>query len=57
MLIHEDLMKIIACPVCKGDIVVDEDNSSLNCDACRLKFPVKDGIPVMLENEAVPYND
>lgn len=52
MKISEDLLKILACPKCKGIIRVDEDNERLLCDACGLAYPVRDDIPVMLIDEA-----
>ena len=44
------LLEILVCPICKGKLVLR--NSELVCKADRLGFPVKDGIPVMLEEEA-----
>lgn len=46
------LLDILACPLCKGPLVYRKDASVLVCRADRLAFPVKDGIPVMLEEEA-----
>ena len=46
------LLEILACPVCKGPLVVDSDKEELICRAERLAFPVKEGIPVMLEKQA-----
>ena len=44
------LLEILVCPLCKGKLVVRNDE--LVCKADRLGYPVKDGIPVMLEEEA-----
>lgn len=52
MPIDKDLLDILACPVCKGDVVLTANGDGLVCDACKLKFPVKDDIPVMLVAEA-----
>ena len=52
MPIEKDLLEILACPKCKGGIRLTEDGSGLVCDACKLKYPIKDGIPVMLIDEA-----
>jgi len=52
MAIEKDLLEILACPKCKGDIRLTESGDGLVCDACRLKYPIKDDIPVMLIDEA-----
>jgi uncharacterized protein YbaR (Trm112 family) len=46
----KDLLDILACPRCRGPLVVEP--VSLRCDACRLRYRVDDGIPVMLVHEA-----
>lgn len=46
------LLDILACPVCKGPLVHLREEVVLVCRADRLAFPIKDGIPVMLEEEA-----
>ena len=46
------LLDILACPVCKGPLVYREEAGELICKADRLAFPVRDDIPVMLEDEA-----
>jgi uncharacterized protein YbaR (Trm112 family) len=55
--LDKELLDILACPVCKGDVYESEDQKFLICDKCRLKFPVKEGIPVMLPEEALPLDD
>jgi uncharacterized protein YbaR (Trm112 family) len=50
--IDKELLEILACPKCKGDIQLTEDESGLVCDACKLKYPIRDDIPVMLIDEA-----
>lgn len=52
MAINQDLLDILACPKCKGDIHLNENGDGLVCDACRLVYPIKDDIPVMLIEEA-----
>jgi uncharacterized protein len=52
MAISKDLLDILACPKCKGDIHLNESGDGLICDACRLMYPIKDDIPVMLIDEA-----
>ena len=46
------LLEILACPICKGPVVHRREAQVLVCRADRLAFPVRDGIPVMLEDEA-----
>jgi uncharacterized protein YbaR (Trm112 family) len=46
------LLEILVCPLCKGPLVWKKEADELVCKADRLAFPVRDGIPVMLEEEA-----
>ena len=46
------LLEILVCPVCKGRLKYDREAQELICKVDCLAFPVRDGIPVMLENEA-----
>ncbi len=46
------LLDILACPLCKGPLTWHRDAQQLVCRVDRLAFPVRDGIPVMLEEEA-----
>jgi uncharacterized protein YbaR (Trm112 family) len=46
------LLDILACPLCKGPLVHRREADVLVCRADRLAFPIRDGIPVMLEEEA-----
>ncbi len=52
MAISKELLDILACPKCKGDIHLSPNNDALICEACRLSYPIKDDIPVMLIDEA-----
>jgi uncharacterized protein YbaR (Trm112 family) len=52
MAISKELLSILACPKCKGDIYLQEDETGIVCDACRLVYPIRDDIPVMLIDEA-----
>jgi uncharacterized protein YbaR (Trm112 family) len=52
MAIDKELLDILACPKCKGDIRLNEENNGLICDACKLLYPIRDDIPVMLIDEA-----
>jgi len=46
------LLEILVCPICKGKLVYRPDVGELICKVDRLGFPIRDGIPVMLEQEA-----
>lgn len=46
------LLEILVCPICKGPLDHLKDEQELVCKADRLAFPIRDGIPVMLEDEA-----
>jgi uncharacterized protein YbaR (Trm112 family) len=55
-IISEDLLKVLACPVCKTDVeLIDYKNGEhgLRCINCKRIYPIKDGIPVMLVEEAL----
>ncbi|MEY3786005.1 MAG: hypothetical protein RIQ94_2454 [Pseudomonadota bacterium] len=51
-MIDKKLLDILACPLCKSPLRYDKLKDELICRADRLAFPVRDGIPVMLEDEA-----
>lgn len=55
MSISKDLLDILACPKCKGDLILTEKGDGLICERCRLLYRIKDGIPVMLIDEAIPF--
>ncbi|MFA7242264.1 MAG: Trm112 family protein [Sulfuricellaceae bacterium] len=46
------LLEILVCPLCKGPLVYKKTDGELICKPCRLAYPVRDDIPVMLEDEA-----
>jgi uncharacterized protein len=50
--ISEELLQILACPECKGDLTYDEEAQELLCEKSQLAFKIIDGIPVMLIDEA-----
>ena len=52
MAISKDLLDILACPKCKGDIYLNEKEDGLICDACRLLYEIRDDISIMLIDEA-----
>lgn len=48
--IDKELLKILVCPLCKADVVLKDKN--IVCAQCKRKYPIKDGIPIMLVEEA-----
>ncbi len=50
------LLDLLVCPLCKGPLEMRRDPVELVCHADRLAFPVRDGIPVMLESEARAFD-
>jgi len=50
--LDKKLLDILVCPLCKGKLIYNKDRQELICKADRLAFPIRDGIPVMLEEEA-----
>jgi uncharacterized protein YbaR (Trm112 family) len=57
MAISPELLEILACPKCKGDIYLNETDDGLICDHCKLLYEIKDDIPIMLIDEAKPIAD
>ncbi len=57
MAISKELLEILACPKCKGDIRLNEKGDGLICDACKLMYVIKDDIPIMLIDEAIKLED
>ena len=54
MSLSPQLLAILVCPKCKGELAYREQESSLDCSQCRLRYPVRDDIPIMLIDEATP---
>ncbi len=54
MAINSELLDILACPKCKGEIKLNEEKDGLVCEACKLVYEIKDDIPIMLIEEAKP---
>ena len=53
MALSKNLIEILACPKCKGDLIYKESENFLVCEKCRLMYPVKNDIPVMIIEEAL----
>jgi uncharacterized protein YbaR (Trm112 family) len=56
MAINQELLDILACPKCKGEIRLNSNEDGLICEACRLVYEIRDDIPIMLIEEAKPLN-
>lgn len=54
MSLSPDLLALLVCPKCKGELQYQEADARLVCTTCRLAYPVRDDIPVMLIDEAAP---
>ncbi|MBI5598489.1 MAG: Trm112 family protein [Deltaproteobacteria bacterium] len=54
MTVDSELLSILVCPACKGGIKLNDAETGIVCEKCRLLFPVEDGIPVMMIEEAKP---
>lgn len=52
MELDSKLLEILACPKCKGDLNLNGKKEGLICNTCQLEYPIRDGIPVMLVEEA-----
>ncbi len=46
--IPKDLFDILACPLCRGDMEYSKDKKNLVCSGCGKRYPIKEGIPVLL---------
>lgn len=53
-MIDKELLDILACPACKADVMLEtkDNQEKIVCSKCKRKYPVRDGIPIMLIDEA-----
>jgi uncharacterized protein YbaR (Trm112 family) len=54
MSISPQLLAILVCPQCKGALLHQPEVPALDCPACAVRYPIRDGIPIMLLDEATP---
>ncbi|WP_319763148.1 Trm112 family protein [Maridesulfovibrio sp.] len=54
MTLNKELIDILVCPKCKGELNLLEGETGLECENCKVVYPVKDEIPIMLADDAVP---
>lgn len=57
MALNKELLNILACPECKGDVTLLPREDGLRCPTCEVVYPIKDEIPIMLVDQAVPDRD
>lgn len=57
MPISKDLLEILRCPKCKGELVLAKGEDGLICRACGLLYAVRDDIPIMLIDQATPFKE
>ncbi|KUK14220.1 MAG: Trm112 family protein [Synergistetes bacterium] len=53
----KELLKLIACPKCKGDLELEPEERFYICKKCKLAYPIDDGIPVLLVGKAIPLSE
>lgn len=56
-MLDDRLLEILVCPKCRGELDHRTSPEELVCPSCELRYPVEDGIPVMLIDEALPLSD
>lgn len=57
MTLNTDLLAVLACPKCKGSLKLKPKEDGLGCSKCKVVYPVKDEIPIMLVDQAIPDKD
>ena len=55
MPLSQDLLAVLACPRCKGELEYRENESALICHRCRLRYEIRDRIPILLLDEAAQF--
>lgn len=55
-MVAKELLDLLVCPKCKGDLAYRPEKSALDCSACKLRYRIEDDIPVMLIDEATPIS-
>jgi len=57
MTLNKELLEILACPKCKGDLILTQEEDGLICEKCALVYPIKEEIPIMLIEEAIKLDE
>lgn len=56
-MISKDLLEILACPKCKGDLVYDQEKNVLICNNCKVFYPIEEDIPILIIDSARPLEE
>lgn len=56
-MLAKELLEVIACPKCKGDLIYCPKMNELRCPKCRLKYRIEDDIPILLIEEAEEFKE
>ncbi|MFN4013179.1 MAG: Trm112 family protein [Aquificaceae bacterium] len=56
-MISKDLLEILACPKCKGDLIYDQERNVLICNSCKVFYPIEEDIPILLIDYAKPLEE
>tara|TARA_Y100000294_G_scaffold66105_1_gene62599 strand:- start:524 stop:694 length:171 start_codon:yes stop_codon:yes gene_type:complete len=56
MAFDKELLDILVCPQCKGELELTSEENGLTCNACKLKYLIQDEIPIMLIDQAEPLD-
>ena len=56
-MLSRELLEILACPVCKGDLLYEEDKKRLVCKRCGVYYEIREGIPVLLPDSGKPLEE
>ncbi|SNZ14173.1 Trm112 family protein [Hydrogenobacter hydrogenophilus] len=56
-MLDEELLNILACPKCKGDLIYNTEKQVLICENCKVFYPIEDNIPVLLIDASRPLEE
>lgn len=57
MTISRELLEILVCPKCMNSIELDEEKQKIICKSCKVFYEIKDGIPIILVDKAIPIDE
>lgn len=56
-MISKELLEILACPKCKGELIYEQEKKVLICYKCKVYYPIEDDIPILLTDSARPLEE
>ena len=56
-MLDKKLLEVLACPICKGELTYEEEKEILICGNCQVYYEIREGIPIMLPEEAKPLSE